>query len=140
MRKRIELTEEKLKNLNYEDFIAITLAEGGAMGSPGLIEIVDEDLSYYYTHFGKIDSEILEDKLSFLKTVRLEFGNIKNLEKNWVGLYTGAGNYLFVRPKYEKPILKYIDDNYKDTDKPKIIKLYLHWREALENMVKTNNG
>ena len=140
MKKRIELTEKELKELDHKDFIAITLAEGGAMGDPGLIEIVDKDLNCYYTHFGEIDSKILEDKLPFLKTVRFEFGNIKNLESDWAGLYTGAGNYLLVRPKYEKPILKYIDDNYKDADKPKIIKLYLHWRGALENMVKTNNG
>lgn len=34
------LSEEQVKKLNYEDIVAFTVAEGGAMGNPGNIEIV----------------------------------------------------------------------------------------------------
>lgn len=140
MKKRTELTEAKFRDLDYKDFIAITLAEAGAMGDPKAIEIVDKNLNFYYTHFGNINDKLLEDKLLFLKTVKLGFGEIKNLENDWSGLYTGAGNYLFVRPEYAKPILEYIENNYKEIKKPDTIKLYIYWREALENIAKAKNG
>ena len=63
----IKLTNELFKSLKTKDFIAITMAEGGAMGDPGAIEIVDKDLKFYRTHFGEINDKILEDKIPFLR-------------------------------------------------------------------------
>ena len=131
----IELTSELLKGLKPKDFIAITIAESGAMGDPGAIEIVDKNLKFYHTHFGEINDKILQEKIQFLNTLKIGFGDIDGLDKNWTGLYTGYGNYLFVRPKYEKPILKYINDNYGDTNIPTIVELYSHWYDALTEIV-----
>ena len=136
----IELTDELFKSLKTKDFIAITMAEGGAMGDPGAIEIVDKNLKLYHTHFGEIDDKLLREKIPFLNTLRIGFGDIDGLDKNWAGLYTGYGNYLFVKPKYEKPILKYINDNYGDTEMPTIVELYSHWYDALTEIIGKKNG
>ncbi|MBO7718079.1 hypothetical protein J6S37_01110 [Candidatus Saccharibacteria bacterium] len=130
--KTIELTDKLLESLKTEDFLAITIAEGGAMGDPGAIEIVDKDLKLYHTHFGEIDDDLLRNKIPFLETLRIGFGEIEGLDRNWTGLYTGYGNYLFVKPEYEKPILKYIEDHYSDTGMPMVVELYSHWYDALK--------
>jgi len=135
MKKYLELSNDRFARLNYDDFIAVTIAEGGAMGDPGAIEIVDKDLKIYHTHFGEIDDSLLRKKIPFLKTLVVGFGDIDGLDDNWSGLYTGYGNYLFVKPKYEKPILEYIDKNYSDTGMPKIVELYSHWYDALKDIV-----
>ena len=138
----VNLTDELLKKLKTEDFIAITLAEGGAMGDPGAIEIVDKDLKFYYTHFGEINDKILEDKIPFLKTVQIRFDGVTGFGDDWDYLYTGFGNHLFVKSEYKEPILKFIDEECKDDGKdiPKAAKLYTHWYEALKEIAGTKNG
>ena len=138
----IKLTNELFKSLKTKDFIAITMAEGGAMGDPGAIEIVDKDLKFYRTHFGEINDKILEDKIPFLKTVQIRLDGVTGFGDDWDYLYTGFGNHLFVRPEYKEPILKFIDKKYKDDGKdiPKVAKLYTHWYEALKEVAGTKNG
>ena len=140
MKDYIELTEEKLASLKPNDIITVTVAEGGAMGDPGAIEIVDKKLNIYHTYSGKIDSEILYEKIPFLQKLELVFGNIIGLdEKKWSGLYTGFGNYLFVRPKYKQPILEYVYNNY-GYDKLSKGELYVHWYEALKEIMSKKNS
>ncbi|MBQ3309733.1 hypothetical protein IJG78_03610 [Candidatus Saccharibacteria bacterium] len=140
MKDYIELTEEILASLKPNDIIAVTIAEDGAMGDPGAIEIVDKKLNIYHTYSGKINRKILHEKIPFLKDLELFFGNINKLdEKKWSGLYTGFGNYLFVRPKYKQPILEYVYNNY-DYDKLSKAELYVHWYEALKEIMGKKNG
>ena len=140
MKDYIELTEEMLASLKPNDIIAVTIAEDGAMGDPGAIEIVDKKLNIYHTYSNKIDRKILHEKIPFLKDLELFFGNINKLdEKKWSGLYTGFGNYLFVRPEYKQPILEYVYNNY-DYDKLSKAELYVHWYEALKEIRSKKNG
>lgn len=138
----IKLTNELFKSLKTKDFIATTMAEGGAMGDPGAIGIVDKDLKFYRTHFGEINDKILEDKIPFLKTVQIRLDGVTGFGDDWGYLYTGFGNHLFVRPEYKEPILKFIDKKCKDDGKdiPKVAKLYTHWYEALKEIAGTKNG
>lgn len=129
---RIKLTKESIKKLFPDDLIAITIAESGAMGDPDAIELVDKDLNLYYTHFGEIEESELERVIPFLKTLQLMFGNIEGLDKNWVGLYIGYGNYLFVRPELKEPILQFVEENYSDTEVSLTVELYSHWYDALK--------
>lgn len=138
--KMVELTNELFKELKTEDFIAITMAEGGAMGDPGAIEIADKDLNFYYTHFGEVDDKILEDKIPFLKTVQIRFNDVTGLGDDWDWLSTGFGNYLFIRPEYKEPLLKYINDNYSDSSTSGIAELYSHWHDGLKEIVGAKNG
>jgi len=139
MIKHIDLTREKFDRLKNENLVAITMASGGAMGDPSAIELVDKNLNVYYTHFGDYSNEELEKVIPFLATLHVEFDNIKGTGDNWSGLYTGYGNYLFVRPKYKEPIEKYIEKNYSDSEVGLTVELYSHWYEALKNIIKEEN-
>ena len=131
MRKHIDLSEEKLKAIKPEEIIAITLAGGGAMGDQNAIEIVDKDLNVYYTHFGVFDNGKLKRFIPFIDTLQVEFDNIEGIGNDWAGLYTGYGNYLFVRPELKEPILHFVEENYSDTGLPLVVELYTHWYDAL---------
>ena len=128
------MTKQNIQKIKPDDLIAITIAEGGAMGDPGAIELVDKDLQIYRTHFGEIEKEDLEKVIPFLKTLGIGFGDVEGLSKDWGYLYTGFGNYLFIRPELKPKILDYIRKHYKDSKMPEIVELYSHWYEALENL------
>ena len=134
MRKRIVLTEENLKSIEPKDIIAITMASGGAMGDPSAIELVDKNLKVYFTHFGEIDNSKLEKVIPFLNTLDVMFDDIKGTGDDWAGLYTGYGNYLFVRPELKEPILHFVEEKYSDTGLPLVVELYTHWYDALVDM------
>ena len=134
----IDLTKAKLDKLKSNDLIAITMASGGAMGDPGAIELVGKDLKVYYTHFGDFDNKKLEKVIPFLNTLDVMFDTIKGLSDDWTGLYTGYGNYLFVRPELKAPIKKYIEENYSDSEVGPIVELYSHWYDALKEAVRAN--
>ena len=131
---RIKLTKQSIKKLTPDNLIAITIADAGAMGDPGAIEFVDKNLKLYYTHFGEIEKSELERVIPFLKTLQLMFGDIEGLNKDWAGLYTGYGNYLFVRPEFKEPILHFVEENYGDSELPLVVELYSHWYDALKTL------
>lgn len=136
MKKRIVLTDDNIKNIKPDMLIAITIAEGGAMGDPGAVELVDKDMRIYCTHFGEIGKENLERVIPFLKTLGIGLGEVDGLPKEWDYLYTGYGNYLFILPKYKEKVLEYVQEKYKDTGMPITVELYSHWYEALEKIIK----
>ena len=136
MKNRIALTDDNIRVIKVDGLIAIAIAEGGAMGDPGVIELVDKDLKIYYTHFGEITNDNLEYVVPFLKTISIGLGEVNGLPKEWDYLYTGYGNYLFILPRYKERILKYVQKKYKDTGMPTVVELYSHWYEALENILK----
>lgn len=136
MIKRIFITDKNIAKIKPDSLIAITIAEDGAMGDPGAIELVDNDLKFYYTHFGEVEDEALRNIIPFLSTLSIGFGKVNGLPKEWDWLYTGCGNYLFIRPELKEGILEYIRANYKDTKMPEAAGLYSHWYEALENIIK----
>jgi hypothetical protein len=136
MKNRKDLNDENVKDISPDSLIAITIAEGGAMGDPGAIELVNKDLEIYYTHFGEIKKDNLECAIPFLETLGIGLGEVDGLPKEWDYLYTGFGNYLFILPEYKEKVLEYIQENYKDTGTSVTIELYSHWYEALENIIK----
>ncbi|MBR3256575.1 hypothetical protein IKG10_02830 [Candidatus Saccharibacteria bacterium] len=77
---------------------------------------------------------MLWKKILFLKSLSIAFGETNGLDKDWAGLYTGFGNYLFVRSKYKSGILDYIDKNYGDSGYSKTVELYSHWYDALNSV------
>ena len=134
MRKHIDLSDETLRSIEPKDIIAITMASGGAMGDPGAIELVDKNLKIYYTHFGEIDNNKLKRVIPFMDTLHVAFDDIDGVGDYWAGLYTGYGNYLFVRPELKEPILHFVQDNYGDTGLPLVVELYTHWYDALTSL------
>lgn len=104
------------------------------MGDPSAIELVDKGLKVYYTHFGVFDNSKLKRVIPFIDTLRAEFDNISGVSDDWASLYTGYGNYLFVRPELKEPILRFVEDNYGDSELSLVVELYSHWYDALMNV------
>ena len=67
----------------------------------------------------------------------MAFDDIEGVGDDWVGLYAGYGNYLFVRPELKEPILRFVEDNYGGSKLSLTVELYSHWYDALE-AVKNN--
>lgn len=130
----IELTEKIIEELDANEIVAITLADGGAMGDPGAIMLVDKKLKKFCTHFGIIDDKKLVKVIPFLEKIKVNFDKVTGLDKDWDYIYTGFGNYLFIRPEFKDPILNYVEKNYKDPKLPSAVKIYGHWYEALKNI------
>lgn len=130
----IELTEKVIDEINVAEIIAIALADGGAMGDPGAIILVDKRLKKFCTHFGIIDDKKLVKVIPFLEKIKVNFDKVTGLDKDWDYIYTGFGNYLFIRPELKDPILKYVEENYKDPKLPIVARIYGHWYEALKNI------
>ena len=139
MKKRIDLTEEKLKELKGDDLVAITMVLDDTAEDPKAVELVDKDLKIYYTHLGDFDDEKLE-RLSPLFGKVIEIcGAIDGTRDDWVSVRRiEIGYYLFVRPKYKNPIERYIDEHYSGTETEKSTKLWLHWYEALKDIMGKN--
>ena len=136
MKNRIILTEENINDIIPGDLIAVTIAENGAMGDPGAVELVNKELDVYCTHFGEIEKTKLEAAIPFLKSLGVFFGQVDGLSEDWEYLYAGYGNYLFLRPGLKDKVCDYIHDHYKDTGLPEMVELYSHWLEALEDVLK----
>ena len=132
----IELTEEIAAKIQSGDVVAVAIAEAGAMGDPGSIELVDTTLKMYRTHFGELPDKAIVKMIPFVTEIELGFGDVAGLNDSWTWLYLGFGNYLFVRPGMDKKLLKYIEDNYSDTKFSKTVELYAHWYEGLKKLSK----
>lgn len=51
----IDLTKNNIANLECENIITITIAEGGAMGEPNAFHVVTKSLEHYYTNLSDTD-------------------------------------------------------------------------------------
>lgn len=111
--KRIELTNELIDIIDYNDIIAVTISDGGAMGEPNCFYVVDKEYNIYHTNFcyDTIDYNKLQNKFTILKEFDCFFEGVRKLEKKWAWFNMGFGNYLMVRSSLEKIVKKFIDEN-----------------------------
>ena len=79
------------------------LAEGGAMGEPGAVNIITlENQCPHIYHanycFGDFDMDKLADVFTPLQTFDCGiFGDVSGVASGWNHVYLGAGNHLLVR-------------------------------------------
>lgn len=103
-----DLTKENLKDVKKQDFCALMYAEGGAMGLPGEVCIID-------THQNKLfNNGICSDKeydISQIEVLETYFDGFKHIdgylapdfatyqlnEKSWKYINLGYGNHLYLR-------------------------------------------
>jgi O-acetyl-ADP-ribose deacetylase (regulator of RNase III) len=107
-----ELTNDLIDTINYDDIIAVTISEGGAMGEPNCFYAVDNKYNLYHVNFGydSIDFNKLQNKFTILKQFSCFFEEVNKLEKKWAWFNMGFGNYLMVRENLEKIVRKFIDE------------------------------
>ncbi len=131
----IEITEENINDINYNQIIAVTIAEGGAMGEPNRFQVVDENMQLYHSNFadGMVKYDDLIKKFPLLKGFECGCEQINNLDKGWKWFNLGAGNYLLVKDEY----YKYFDDRVKEElgEKYKKSELYQKWFDILQKVI-----
>ncbi|MGN1379238.1 MAG: hypothetical protein ACI4XR_02445 [Bacilli bacterium] len=120
-KKEIELSNEILDSIDYNKIIAVTIAEGGAMGEPNGFYAVDDKFNLYHTNFayGKVNFEKLKNKFILFNE------EVDKIKKNWSWFYMGYGNYLLVRTFLGETIKKFIDEYFSDVYKH--AELYDRW-------------
>lgn len=118
MNEKITLNSKNINSIKYDSIIAITIAEGRAMGNPNGIEIVLKDMSHYYFNLGYTDinvGEFFENNPVF-KSIKCSIGQITQIDDNWKWFDMGFGNYLIIRKeyyeKYNKILLEKIGERY----------------------------
>ena len=131
----IRLDKDNIKDINYDDVVAITIAEGGAMGEANAFHVVLKDLRHYYINLGIADfsKEDFFRTFPVMKTFSCFFGNVNNLENGWKWYYMGFGNYFLVREEYFELVGKYIKENFgEDLGDGR---LYQKWYNVLEKAI-----
>ena len=136
MENEIELTNENLREIEYKNIIAVTIAEGGAMGEPNGFYAVESDYKLYHFNFSSdtINKKDLFDKFPLLKTFKCFFEHVDNLDDGWEWFNMGFGNYLIVRDTFSKKVSKYISNNLKEDWQHG--ELYQKWYEIIINVCK----
>lgn len=134
-REIIEITENNIDDINYDNIIAVTIAEGGAMGEPNSFYAVDYNMQRYYTNFNseKISFDRLNNKFVLLKNFSCFMECVNNLDNGWNWFNMGYGNYLILRQKYYTNYKKYIEENFSDDYEHG--ELYQKWYETLKKIM-----
>lgn len=92
-----------IKNLCYRDIGLVMLAEGGAMGEPGAVVIVEKQIhNVRVSHANYCRGDFDMDKFAKifppLQTFNCGlFGNVSGIPRGWRHVDLGAGNHLLVR-------------------------------------------
>lgn len=98
-----EMNTKDIKKLRYKDIMFFMLAEGGAMGEPGAINIITKGINgIQVLHanycYGDFDMDKLAEVFTPLQTFDCGiFGNVSGVAPGWNHAYLGAGNHLLVR-------------------------------------------
>lgn len=133
----IKLNKDNIDKINYDEIIAVTIAEGGAMSEPNAFYAVLNNLERYYVNLG--DSDITKEQFFKSFPVMEKFNclweEVLYLDKGWSWFNMGCGNYLLVREKYKDKIYNYIKGNFGDDWHHG--ELYQKWYEALKNIINT---
>ncbi len=134
------LTEKIVKNLNYDDVIAISIAESGAMGIAGNLELVvatNNKLIGYQTNplLGGIPYFKLYKVIPWLQDFRCDIDGVYNVLEGWKHIDTGFGNHLLVR----KGIYERLKPKMKDKSAMEIYKFWKKWLASLGNYEEYRN-
>lgn len=126
---------------NFEEFIdldadavAVSCAEGGAMGSPGEVEIVTRDGKWYKTNyaFGTISVTNLFHVVPMLKRHNVEQIGEDAYKDNWRPYDLGAGNHLFIKTD----IVEKFNILISDVTSPS--QLYRRWPHSVNNILRSD--
>lgn len=125
-----------ISDKNFEKFIgldavAVSFAEGGAMGSPGEVEIVTKEGKWYKTNyaFGTIYWNQLLEVIPMLKECSFSFDEGDTCPDDWRPYDLGAGNHLFIRVELAEKF------NRLTCDVTRSSQLFRRWPFALNEIL-----
>lgn len=91
-----ELTKDRFAQIDPLNILAVTIAEPGAMGSPGQIiiaECTEDSLEFLYTY----DFQSLLTVLPWIRNVRWSLdGSAKYVDPEWRAVDLGMGNHMLI--------------------------------------------
>ena len=107
---RIALTKENYAQHLPITPIAFSVAEGGAMGSPGQVIIVDEKLKLYDFLLYEMEECYTREIIPALFECRLRVLGYDTPAPNWKNVYLGYGNHLMVSVSIYDEFSKIVKD------------------------------
>lgn len=135
------LTKKALSSIDIRHICAFMYAEGGAMGSPGCMDLITTDYHRYYTDgiYGRatdvsqFDVTDLFDGFHHVASYGRKSLEILKLNgDNWIYLNLGAGNHLLLR----HDMYRRVGDMVLDTEHPR---MYGKWRRLIETSNRDNS-
>lgn len=131
----IDLSIKMLDKIKYKDIIMMSFAEPGAMGEPGGIIFLLNNLKAYHTNYcyDGMDIKNLYSIFPPLETIKCGFHEVKDLDDNWDWLDMGFGNYLFIRKDIYDDYVKLVEQEI--TEEPREGHLYNRWIELAEQLL-----
>lgn len=135
------LTRKILSSLDKNDISAFMYAEGGAMGSPGCMDLITRDFNRYYTDgiYGRVTdasqfdvTELLVGFEHIASYGRKSLEILKINDENWMYLNLGAGNHLLLR----HDMYRMVGDMVLDTEHPR---MYGKWRRLVDTCGDDNS-
>lgn len=106
----ISLTKENYKQYLPITPIAFSVAEGGAMGCPGRIIIIDEKNNVYDFYMHELEKEDVMKILPALYESKREVLGIDPSTSGWKRVYLGMGNHLMVADSIYDEFSKIVKD------------------------------
>lgn len=125
----IEITNENIVDINYEDIIAVAYASGGAMGEPGAVNIyvlVDSRLQCYhgnhcygamrigglFSRFPEIKECVKRSTLNGFKRIDMGMGNMLMIRSEVYGsfIHILEEERVFIYSNYERIILQVCEE------------------------------
>lgn len=130
-----DLTKDNIEKIEYENIIAITIAEGGAMGEPNAFHVVTKNLEHYYTNLGETDisKELFFNCFPLLKKVHCFCENLSGLDNDWNWFNMGFGNYLIIRTEYSDEMNNCIQTRL--TENWQRGELYKNWYNLVKSII-----
>lgn len=135
-----EMNTKDIKKLHYKDIMLFMLAEGGAMGEPGAVNIITKgknDIQILHANYcyGDFDMDKLAEVFIPLQTFDCGiFGNVSGVAPGWNHVYLGVGNHLLVRDCAFEQFMSLVDGK----SKPEIYQSYMDI--ALKLLAEENHG
>lgn len=125
----IEITNENVEDINFEDIIAVAYASGGAMGEPGVVNVyvlVDSSLQCYhgnhcygamrigglFSRFPEIKECVKRSTLNGFKRIDMGMGNMLMIRSEVYGSFIRIleEERVFIYSNYERIILQVCEE------------------------------
>lgn len=122
-----EMNTKDIKKLHYKGIMFFMLAEGGAMGEPGAVNIIcNSKHGVQVLHanycYGDFDMDKLAEIFTPLQTFDCGiFGDVAGVAPGWHHVYLGAGNHLLVRDSVFDQFMSLVDGK----SEPEIYQSYM---------------
>ena len=135
MEQTIQITS--LAKENYSQYLPITpvafsVAEGGAMGHPGRVVIIDEKSTVYDFYLHELEKDDVMKILPALYESKREVLGIDPSTSEWKRIYLGMGNHLMVADSIYNELREIALSRYKYFG---IGELYQHWMGVVQEIL-----